>query len=306
MQSRYGIILPHHPPPAPVVDGALRDLYRHERGRERERWRHVRDPRFERPALHATIGRVQTAKGGDGSGSSVASVQTANFGSSVTSGNLSVVIARCANQSMSTVTDTLGTTYTKRSEDTSHDPAMSIWDGVLGSSGTNKITATASSAAPYFWAFAIEISGATATPFDTSGVRAATAATDCVSTAFSTAQAIEYVVMGCSQNAFNTYLAGTDSASHVWTLIDGSIGGSGNNFGGAEEYVTAAQFSSVTAHITASGSNQYTTVWAAYKDSGAGGGSTFGPIVDGGPIVTGGVIRGGRILHAPVALRKAA
>jgi hypothetical protein len=35
-------------PPGPVVDGALRDLYRRERKQERDRWKHIRDPRVER------------------------------------------------------------------------------------------------------------------------------------------------------------------------------------------------------------------------------------------------------------------
>jgi hypothetical protein len=42
------------PPPMPVVDGALEQLYREERARERDRWSHIRDPRIEESFQYRT------------------------------------------------------------------------------------------------------------------------------------------------------------------------------------------------------------------------------------------------------------
>lgn len=217
-----------------------------------------------------SIHRIQTAKGGDGSGGTFSSLATANFGSSVSVNNWIVVGVRSgAAADVSSVTDTLGNTYTRRAADRTHDPYLYLYDATVTTGGTNAVTANFSANTTYGWVFAIELTTVSASGFDTSVTNDSGATTDLTSGSITTAQSIEYAVMFGSQNNFATYSAATDSASNSWTLIDGTIGGSGNNFGGAEEFVTAAALAADIAHLTSSVSAQFTTVCGAYKDSGS-------------------------------------
>lgn len=216
------------------------------------------------------IVRVQVIKGG-GPGTSSLPV-TALFGSSVTSGNTVIVIARNGNVGASfSVTDTFGSTYTNIATYSAADPNMAIWYAVMGSSGSNTISLnlTGGSGSDYTWVYAIEVSGLSATPFDTGNIKhAAAATTDLTTDAFSTAQASEYVVVGVSQSNLATYSAGTD-----FTLVDGTIesAAGGHNFGGVEEYITSGTLSSYSAHITSNDTASDTIAWAAFKAAAAGG-----------------------------------
>lgn len=74
--------------PPPVVDGALRDLYRRERERERRRWRHVRDPRIEGFVRRCVVKHEQTTKTIDND----AGGSTTTGSISLTAGNLLLCI----------------------------------------------------------------------------------------------------------------------------------------------------------------------------------------------------------------------
>lgn len=50
----------HTPTPKPVIDGALEDLYRRERCHERDRWKHIRDPRVEGHVRQCAVTHVAT------------------------------------------------------------------------------------------------------------------------------------------------------------------------------------------------------------------------------------------------------
>lgn len=86
-------------------------------------------------ALVPTIVQAQAQSFGVGGGSS----QTYAYISSVTSGNVSVVSAQCQNAAVSSVTDTLGTTYTLAASEPGGN-AGSVYTGTLGSSGADTVT----------------------------------------------------------------------------------------------------------------------------------------------------------------------
>lgn len=217
----------------------------------------------------------------NGSSSAVSSLASGNLPASVTSGNCLIVIVRSQpNSESATVADTLGSSFTLRASDvTTHDPHMRLWDTVLTSSGTDAVTVTFTGGTVSFtWIYVIELSSCSAadTGASASGSTEGAATTALVSTAITTSQSVEFVVMGGAQNSFATYTAHADSASNTWTLQDGSIGSGGSNFGGIEYFITSSALSSDTAQMTASASAQYGTVWASYKDNGGGGGAGTG------------------------------
>jgi hypothetical protein len=186
-----------------------------------------------------------------------------------TTGNCIVVFTRDSTLIPSTITDTAGNTYTKLAENTTQDPHMSVWiaKNITGNA-SNVISLNFSGSTAYVWGYSIEYSGLDASsPEDTYGTNTQTATTDCQSSSLSTAQSSEVLIMAASQPALTTYTAGTD-----FTLIEGSIGSGGMNFGGIEEYITSGALSSYTAHITAADSATPTTCWVALKAAGGGGG----------------------------------
>lgn len=206
------------------------------------------------------IARVQFREGGnDASGTSIATAAM-----SVTIGNWIVVIVRGYeggnNQDITTLVDTAGNTYTFRAEYRGADPYMwSYTAPVTTAHATNVVTATFDITISFRWIVAIEYSGITS--FDLAGVNnAALGGSDLVSTAITTAQDEEVLVMGGSQAAFTTFTAGAD-----FTLIDGALGGA-NTYGGIEERITTSDLSSYTAHLTSdtSGAN-WSTAWIALK-----------------------------------------
>lgn len=211
------------------------------------------------------IARVQFAKGGNSFGSAHGTEFTPNFGSSCTAGNLIVVGVRAENvNDVSTVTDTLGTTYTRRQASMTSDPFLYLYSGVLASSGTNAVTATFTANVNYTWIGAVEYSGTdTTTPYDTGNVGTGTN-TDMTAGAISTAQALELLVLFASQNN----LTGACTAGTDFTLIDGSMNSGGNVFGGCEEYITSGVLTGYVAHMTSPSNIGFTTVVAAFKASG--------------------------------------
>jgi hypothetical protein len=194
------------------------------------------------------ITRVQTTyKAKDG----VALTTLATSSITTTTGNTLIVCTRTGVPLPTTVTSISdGTnTFTKAVE-------------VTGVSGA--ITVTFANSSNYGWIYVAEYSGLDKTaPLDASGSgtnNGAGGTTNLTSSAFSTAVAGELVFLGAGQNNFDTYTAGTD-----FTLIEGSIHDASGNYGGVEQYIPAGTLSSYTAHITATGTDQYTVVWASFQ-----------------------------------------
>lgn len=200
---------------------------------------------------------------------STTTVTTANFGVSVTSGSLIVVCTRSTAATVSTVTDTLTTTYASHVTGETGDPRLTVWSGVASSGGTNAVTVTWGAASTYKAVVAVEVapgsgntwSGTAATRFEDGNSNTGTSATDLVASAITTTQK-GYVQMCASQPAFTTYTAGTD-----FTLIDGDVGPGANYFFGAEYYITTGAMSGYVGHITASAANDFRTIIAAFKTS---------------------------------------
>ena len=216
------------------------------------------------------IAYVQHVNAGTGS-TSVSSLTTANFGSSVGSGSLITVVIRAANAAtVSSVTDTLGTTYGADVTDNDQDPAMFIWSGITSSGGTNAVTVTFGASGNFRWCDAIEVTGiATTTPLETTEFKNGTGVTDLVLDAITTTQADQFIVAGFGQNAFADYTVGAD-----FTLIDGTIPDSeapGAQFGGTQYRITVSALSSYVTHMTSTSSGNYTGVLATYKGAAAGG-----------------------------------
>jgi hypothetical protein len=208
------------------------------------------------------IARVQTTFGG-GDGSQGTNLATSDFGSGCTSGNYIIVCVRngTSGDELTSVTDTLGTSYSEAVKDSGQDPSLYIYYGKLTSSGTNAVTGNFSVSANYAFVYAIEVSGlAASSALDATNANTGSGVTDLTSGSFSTTQADEYVLLLASQNNLYTYTAGTD-----FTLVDGTIPTNPGNFGGIEEYITSGTLSSYTAHITSSGSGSYVTLVATFK-----------------------------------------
>ena len=213
------------------------------------------------------ITRVNTKEKASGGGGA-STLTTPTF--SATTGNLIVVGIRTAasGESISSVSDTAGNTYTSIDSNTTQDPHMRIYyaKNITGNA-SNAVTVTLSVSATFFWIQALEYSGCdTTAPLDIHGNTTGTGTTDLTTSAFTTTNANEVVILWASQNNFATYSAHTDSLSNTWTLIAGNIGNAdtGNGFGGSEEFIASSTLSSDTAHITSTVTNQYTIVWASF------------------------------------------
>ncbi len=209
------------------------------------------------------ITRVQVSSGGgDGNqGNSIPAV----FGSSVTSGNLLIAIARDSNLFSITIADTVGTNYQVAASNLSRDPALVMWWGFAPSSGANTVTLTYPTfPSDYPWLYLIELSGNWASAG--SVVNAAddelgTGVTDIVAGAISTTCPTGYFVVGVGQSGLGTYTAGTD-----FTLVDGTIPTNPSNFGGVEERILSSTLSTYVAHITSSITSNYTLVAAVFAE----------------------------------------
>jgi hypothetical protein len=194
---------------------------------------------------------------------------TSDFSSSVASGNLIIVGVRGYTSvqalGLTSITDTLGTSYTQVLADTTQDPFLWVYYGVLSSSGTNAVTATFSSTGQnpiYGWVAALEYSGQATSPYDASVHGNGTGTTDCIIGGLTTTAA-GVVVAFVSQNSAQAYTVGAD-----YTLRDGNIGGASLDFGGVEDYITSGNLSSYTSHIASDGSTNYTMAAAAFKAAG--------------------------------------
>lgn len=223
-----------------------------------------------RPPLSLAIARVNVIYG-----AATGSASTLSTGSyTSTTGNLLVAATRGDGAALTSIAD--GTnTFTKITESAASDPRLSIWYAKNITGVTHTFDATWASNASYRWLYVIEYSGAhTTTPLDISGSNTGSGTTDLVSTAFTTTQTDEVIVLAGSQNALTTYTAGVD-----FTLIDGSIGTGGQFYGGIEEFITTTIKTTYTAHLTSGVTNPYATIWASFISAVQGGAATWGPLL---------------------------
>lgn len=222
------------------------------------------------------VTEVQTVRAAV-SGSSPQS--TGDFPGGCTAGNTIIVVVRTANNPPIEFADTLGTTYAQAVAQTSIDPRLTVAYGVLEASGTNAITLETDSPEGFgtAWAFAIEVSGlATVSALDVAdGISGAGGISDLVSNPFTTTEAVEYILAAASQSNFLVYSAGAD-----FTLLDGQLpnGGGGSDYGGVQSYITSGILSSYTAHITSTGTEQYSMVTVSFKAA-TGGGPSLAKII---------------------------
>lgn len=214
-------------------------------------------------AVDVPISRVQSAQGG-GDGDQGTSVAPA-FGSNVTSGNLIVCAIRNGGNTLTSITDSLSTTYTQAATiNNGGNSYLWIYYGSATSTGANTVT-TSWSSTSYVWVHCVELAGmATSSQLDTSDTQTfAIGTTDITTDAITTSQAKTYVMMIATQNGFATYTAGTD-----FTLVDGTIPTNTNNFGGVEEYIPGVTLTTYTPHFTSSSSaTAGSAIVAAFKGS---------------------------------------
>ncbi len=194
------------------------------------------------------------------------SLTTANFGASVTAGNLIAVFIRAYGGSTSTpitgitsVTDTLGTTYTARiAAGGTNNPGVWFYTGVAGSSGTNAVTAVLNCAANlgvYAYVHASEYSGAGAYDTGSSNSLGSVPSGNCTAGTMNTAGA-GIILLGGGLSGAHTLSAGSG-----FTLEDGAIGT--GPWGGVEYQVTATAQTSFTGHISANATWAYTFIQAS-------------------------------------------
>jgi hypothetical protein len=213
------------------------------------------------------IARVQTKFGG-GDGAQGTSIATGNFASPVTAGNTIIVFIRDSGLNATdipTPTDTLGNTYTLIAKNLTGGFHFAVFYSVLATGGTDSVTCNFGATTDYPFIYAIEVSGLSSTPLDTSSVSATTQASATITAAaITTAQAAEYIVLGCSQDNFAHYTAGTS-----FTLVDGNFPANTNDFGGIEEFITTSTQTSFQGTITTdlTTSHASITIVAAFKGS---------------------------------------
>lgn len=235
------------------------------------------------------ITRVQYASKGIGFTDGELFLEAPSFGASTTAGNLIVVCTRSADatgESVQSVSDTLGNTYTRHvTLNEGADAALTIWSAVSSSSGTNAVRGTWNDTNFFRWVFAVEYapgsgrawSTTAATRLDASNTGTDTSGPTLTAGAISTSQA-ETVVVACgTQNDAADYTAGTD-----FTMIDGTIDAPDVplNMGGVEEYITSGTLSSyVTTMTSSNGPPDYWIAVAAFKTSASAGSRKiiFGP-----------------------------
>lgn len=211
----------------------------------------------------AAPARVQSTYGG-GDGDVTAPITTANFGSSVTSGNWIIVFIRGGGTPYdpASVTDTLGTSYTLATSITSGSAFLWCYYGKVTASGTNRVTVEINTS--WGFVFAVEVSGAAASsPIDVAVANNHVGGSDVTSSAFSTSVANEYVLLCATQATNVTYTAGTD-----FTLLNGFFPGNVQGMGGVEEYIPAATLSSYTAHITSTATVSGAVIVVSLKPAG--------------------------------------
>lgn len=220
------------------------------------------------------ISIVQTTQTGSTS-TGASAYTTANFGASCTAGNTIVVFFRSAeNTDFTGITDTLGTTYGSPIEShTGSDPMLWVYVGLLGSSGTNAVSAnySAGSGNQFSWVFALELSNVRAvSPVDDSSViNAALIGSTLLGAAITTTDSTDIVLVGATQNTLASYTAGTN-----YTLSDGTIGNAdaapGSPFGGVEYRLPGTTLSGHQAPIdtdAGAGSSDYTMIVIALRET---------------------------------------
>ncbi len=213
---------------------------------------------------YAAISRQYKVGGAD---SQTSPMSTGNLGSSVTSGDPLVVIARASTgTTIGTPTDTLSTSWTAGPTGSASGCLIQSWYGFAPSSGTESASVTLSGT-DFAWIVIIDVTGMTSPTIDVSQHDTGTGITDMVTGTFSTTSANEYIVVAAVQNAFATYSAGTD-----FTLI-ANVPTNPDNFGGIEDYIPSMALSSYVAHMTSSGGITYDTATLAFKGTAGGGGS---------------------------------
>lgn len=164
-------------------------------------------------------------------------VATSNFGSSVTSGNLSVVctgnLTTGLPLSITSVADTLGTSYSiATGSDTgsvSAKPRNFIYFGKLTSSGTNKVTVTFANAGTLStWCFAdaTEFSGQSASPLDVVSIGTGTTGAGSISTASMNTTGAGVIVCGATNDSIGAYTVGSGFTLLASGAGNGGLGGS--------------------------------------------------------------------------------
>jgi hypothetical protein len=215
------------------------------------------------------IAFIQDDYGATG-GSTVQTVDVA-MGSNTTSGSLIVVITRTAADDLTSVTDTQGNTYTEHQDNTAAAPMVALASTVTTTSAANTVTCTwATSVDNYRWCAVLEYSPGSgtwsttaATRYDSgSGHNTGNGTTSLTSTSFSTASA-GIVIFGASQSALESYL----TPSTNFTMRNGEIGTGGQFYGAVQDYITSGALSSYTITLTSSVTQEFHTIWGAFKTS---------------------------------------
>lgn len=224
--------------------------------------------------VSCAIARVTTSASASGAGTTRA---TPSF--NAVAGNFVAAFVRWsgAGLALSSLVDTAGNTYTSAvdsatfgSSDTTFNPRVALYyaKNITGNA-TNVVTGTWGSSADFAWIEALQYSGIdTTAPLDVAiGARTASTTSDHSVGTLTTAQAVELILCGVSENAFSTFTAGSS-----FTLINGSLGDGTNTFGGVEEFITASTQTTFTAHVSGGGGGVHDGIVAAAFLGGAAGG----------------------------------
>jgi len=166
------IWIPDRPTPPPVVDGALRDLYRRERKREQHRWSHIRDPRIDKMVDYQMAIAVDATSDG---GRATAANQT--YSHTSTGSNLlmltAVLVGAVENMTSGSVTYN-GVAHTMLgSEMLNHatNYKLSLWYLIAPATGAHNVVVTPNSSSDTM-AVTVTYSGVSQTGFpDASGSR---------------------------------------------------------------------------------------------------------------------------------------
>jgi hypothetical protein len=179
-----------------------------------------------------------------------------------TAGNAIVVVVRngASGSSPTSVTDTAGNTYTLCVSPAGPDPNMWVYVALnITGHAANVVSVNFAGTRDFSWGFALQYSGVkTAAAVDASGTSRSDGTTDLATSAITTAQADEVIVVAASQAAFRSYTAGAG-----FSLIDGAIGS--GPYGGIEDQILSATWSGISAHMTSSGGATATLVWVTLK-----------------------------------------
>lgn len=232
-------------PRGPIIDGALRELYRRERRRERARWQHIYDPPVDAYVRQAAIAPVQSNQTAHGSGD-VTTIQVTLNG--IAAGSLLVGFVHHSNSgTVSSVNDgtsnlTLGT---RRENATSTDVVSPCWR-LSDSGGTKTFTATVSPASAFMRFTIAEWSYSGTCSLDADAGGSGVTATQPITNTFSTTGTDE-LVFACTIDNNNS----TASAQ----VINGVTATLLNDIGGHHPFyrILTSTFTNGTAGCTVSG-----------------------------------------------------